>query len=152
MRRLVIAAVIVFAAAVGRAQGAQGQPPPKNLKVLPKDMTRGQVVQMMRSFTRSLGVRCEHCHVGEGNDMSKFDFAADDKPTKEIARKMIAMVMDINSRHLAGVGELPAAPAAGQASAAGQAPALKVTCYTCHRGDRKPLTAAPPAEGRGGAR
>lgn len=145
MGRFLAAAVIVFVAAAGaRAQGGQ-QPPPTNLKVLPKDMSRREVVQMMRSFTRSLGVRCNHCHVGEGDDLSKYDFAADTKPEKETARKMIVMVMDINNRHLAGVGEPPAAPAPGQPAA------LKVTCYTCHRGETMPLT-APPVEGRGGAR
>ena len=109
------------------------QPAPVNLKVLPKDMPRPDVVRIMRTFAQGLGVRCQHCHVGEGNDLSKFDFASDAKPTKETARKMLTMVMEINNKHLAGVGE---APAAG---------ANKVTCYTCHRGTTKPLTVAPPA-------
>lgn len=146
MRGFVIAASMVFAAAAGPAsiqnQG-QGQPP-KNLQVLPKDMTRQQVVQVMRGFTRGLGVRCNHCHVGEGNDLSQYDFASDAKPEKATARKMIAMVNAINTTHLAGVGE-PAEP-----PAPGQPPAPKVTCYTCHRGDTMPLTAPPPGPGRGG--
>jgi hypothetical protein len=82
----------------------------------------------MRSFTWALDVRCEHCHVGEGNDLSKFDFAADTKPTKLTARKMLQMTTAINGELLAGVGE--PAPAG----------APKVTCYTCHRGSTKPLT------------
>ena len=65
-------------------------------------MTRGEVTQVMRGFTRALGVRCQHCHVGEGNDLSKFDFASDAKPQKEIARKMMLMATDINGKHLAG--------------------------------------------------
>ena len=129
MRRLGFVFIALIAA--GTVLGAQ-QAAPKNLKVLPKDMPRPEVVRIMRAFTQALGVRCEHCHVGEGN-LSNFDFASDAKPTKEVARKMLTMVMDINTKHLAGVGEPPAAGA------------NKVTCYTCHRGTTKPLTAPPPA-------
>lgn len=133
-----------FGFAQGQQQQQQPQPAPVNLQVLPKDMSRQDVVQTMRTFTRALGVRCQHCHVGEGNDLSKFDFASDEKPTKKVARAMLTMVIDINTKHLAGVGE-PAAPAAP-----GEPPALKVTCFTCHRGELKPVAAAPPREGRGG--
>ena len=44
---------------------------------------------------------------------------------------MMTLVQTINVDLLKGIGE--AAPA-GQP---------KVTCYTCHHGERKPLTAAP---------
>lgn len=146
MRRLVCLASVTIAFAFiqsGTTAVAGQQPAPTNLMVLPKDMTRQEVVQVMRGFTRALGVRCQHCHVGEGNDLSKFDFASDEKPAKDIARTMLTMVGEINAKYLAGVGEpAPAAP--------GGAPAPKVTCYTCHRGATKPLTSAPPAEGRGG--
>lgn len=41
------------------------QPPdPTNLQVLPKDIPKAQLVQTMRGFAMGLGVRCEHCHVG----------------------------------------------------------------------------------------
>lgn len=155
MRRFatLVGALAVAGAVVQAQGGGQPQPAPANLKVLPKTMTRQEVTQVMRGFTRGLGVRCQHCHVGEGNDLSKFDFVSDAKPQKEIARTMIAMMMDVN-KHLAAVvvpappaaeGAAPAAPAA-PASAGGQ----KVTCFTCHRGALKPLTGPAPAEGRGG--
>ena len=152
MHRSVLAvSMLLFAGAALHAQQQQQQPQqqqpqpaPANLQVLPKDMSRQDVVQTMRTFTRALGVRCQHCHVGEGNDLSKFDFASDEKPTKKIARAMLTMVMDINTKHLAGIGE-PVAPAAP-----GEPPALKVTCFTCHRGETMPLSAPPPREGRGG--
>ena len=173
MRRpsLMLAAMLVMGTGLvaqpfDSAQG--GQPPPKNLKVLPKDMPRPEVVRIMRGFTRGLGVRCQHCHVGEGNDLSKFDFASDAKPTKDIARKMMLMATDINTKALAGI-VVPPPPAAPDAAASAAAPATpptppvsaapaapaspagpKVTCFTCHRGALKPLTAPPPAEGRGG--
>src|SRR4051794_33422880 len=108
--------------------GRGPQPPPKNLQVLSKDLTRQQVVNIMRGFTRGLGIRCPYCHVGEeGADLSTFDFASDEKPTKKTARIMIKMATDVNSQ-LATVGDKPAGEP-------------RVTCYTCHRGAAKPLTA-----------
>lgn len=62
----------------------------------------------MRGITRGLGVRCPFCHVGEeGADLSTFDFASDEKPTKKTARIMIGMLADTNAK-LASVGEKPA--------------------------------------------
>jgi hypothetical protein len=115
------------------AQGGQGQgqaAPLQNLQVLPKDMTRQQVTQLMRSFTAALGVECSHCHVGTMQERFK-----DDNPKKGVARKMIQMTAAINNDMLKGVGD---APAAGTA---------KVTCFTCHRGAIKPLNA--PSGGGG---
>src|SRR5688500_6532353 len=108
MRRFGYAVVVLLLAGAGlQAQ----QAPPKNLQVLPKTMSRQEVTQIMRGFTRGLGVRCQHCHVGEGNDLSKFDFASDAKPTKEIARRMMLMSTDINTKALAGI-VVPPPPAA----------------------------------------
>jgi photosynthetic reaction center cytochrome c subunit len=115
--------------------GGRGpQPPPKNLQVLPKELTRQQVTNIMRGFTRALGVRCPYCHVGEeGADLSTFDFASDEKPTKKSGRVMLQMLEDVNTK-LAAVGDKPEGEP-------------RVTCYTCHRGQPKPLTAPPPAGG-----
>ena len=99
-----------------------------NLQVLPKQIPRRDLVPIMRNFALNLGVRCQHCHVGEGDDLSKFDFASDARPAKAVARKMLRMVTTINDQLLTGVGE--PAPAGTQ----------KVTCFTCHRGAIKPLT------------
>jgi len=138
----------------GQGQQAQGQgraqAPPQNLKVLPKNLTRQQVTALMRTFTTALGVQCTHCHAGTPPQLN---YAADEKPTKEVARKMIHMVMHINDEHLKGIGSQtePAAPpaAAPAAGGGGQAPVpvpplgdgpQKVTCYTCHRGQLKPAT------------
>ncbi len=50
-------------------------------------MTPRQVINVMRGFAMGLGVRCEHCHVGEpGQPLGSFDFVSDEKPTKEKAR------------------------------------------------------------------
>jgi hypothetical protein len=106
-----------------------------NLQVLPNDIPQQRLVSVMRSFAINLGVRCEHCHVGEGNDLSKFDFASDARAPKNVARKMMALVSEVNTNLNAAIGPAPDSQ-------------IRVTCYTCHRGAAKPLTAPP--EGRGG--
>lgn len=100
-----------------------------NLQVLPKDIPRAELVPIMRSFALGLGVRCEHCHVGEGNDLSKFDFAADTKAPKAVARQMMRMLDRIQREDLKGVGDPARQP--------------KVTCFTCHRGERTPAVTRP---------
>src|SRR3954454_7152420 len=112
------------------AQPAFAVPPYKNLKVFPQDITRAQLLTNMKFFAQSLGVRCTHCHVGEeGKPLSTFDFASDAKKPKATARKMLAMVHRINEQDF-GVTDFAN---------------VKVTCFTCHRGSTKPLT-APPAD------
>ena len=107
-------------------------PPYKNLKVLPKDISRADLLATMKFFSQSLGVRCTNCHVGEeGKPLSTFDFASDGKKDKVTARKMLAMVHRINEQDFA-VTDFSK---------------VKVTCFTCHRGAKKPLTAPPPSDG-----
>jgi hypothetical protein len=99
-----------------------------NLQILSKDMTRPALVGVMRSFAMELGVRCEHCHLGEGNDLSRFDFASDARAAKATARRMMKMLEVINGDSLKGIGDPARQP--------------KVTCYTCHRGEKTPATGA----------
>jgi Photosynthetic reaction centre cytochrome C subunit len=122
----------------GQAQQGRGGPP-QNLKVLPKNWTRQQVMSLMRTFTSALGVQCTHCHAGTPPQLN---YAADEKPTKEVGRKMIHMVMHINDEHLKGIGSATpdAPPAAGAPPPLGDGP-QKVSCFTCHRGQLKPATA-----------
>jgi hypothetical protein len=97
---------------------------PKNLQVLPKDMSREQVIAVMRAFTAALGVRCQHCHVAKDPaDLSTFDFASDEKETKKVARTMVTMTAEINEKLLPQTG---------------RSPLLKVQCVTCHRGVPRP--------------
>jgi hypothetical protein len=97
-----------------------------NLKVLPRDISPDSLVAMMGRFTRALGVRCSHCHVGEeGRPLSTYDFAADDKAAKRTARVMLQMVHHINHEHLAEVERRVEPP-------------VRVECATCHRGATTP--------------
>lgn len=97
-----------------------------NLEVLPEDIGRRELVATMRGFAGALGVRCNHCHVGEDpNDLEGYDFASDDKETKRVARAMMRMVSEINGRLL---------PETGRENL------LEVKCITCHGGIDKPQT------------
>lgn len=128
MRDLAVAAGLVVAL-VGANNPAAAQFPPDsftNLKVLPKDIGQRELIDLMASFTRALGVRCTHCHVGEeGQPLATYDFPSDDKLSKRKARVMIDMVQHINGRHLADVPERVEPP-------------LEVQCMTCHRGVTEP--------------
>jgi photosynthetic reaction center cytochrome c subunit len=75
----------------------------ENLQVLPKDISRPQLVQVMRGFTSALGVRCSFCHKHSGaeSDLSTFDFKSDENQAKRTARLMMMMVHTINDSLLA---------------------------------------------------
>lgn len=90
-----------------------------NLKVMPQDIPQRELVDSMKNYTFALGTRCWYCHDGEGDDLSTFDFAADTKPTKDVARAHMKMVEDLNSSVFAESKQ-------------------KVSCMTCHQGSAKP--------------
>lgn len=127
--------VLIGAASSAHAQA--GFPPAAvtNLQVLPKTSTTGEVIATMKVFAQSLGVRCQHCHIGkEGMPLDQFDFVSDDNEKKTVARAMMRMVQRINR-------DLEQALATGDQT--------RVTCYTCHRGAQRPVHATdgakPPA-------
>lgn len=129
----------------GAGPGGPGGPPPapKNLQVLPKDMTLPQVQATMAGVAQALGAQCTFCHVpappppatpagaappaaagagGRGRGgAAQLDFALDDKAEKKTARIMFTMVNDINARIAADVVKTGA-------------PLTRVECVTCHRG------------------
>lgn len=106
------------------AQGWSWPENPENLKVLGDTTSPETLSRTMRGFASSLGVRCNHCHVGEpGAPLSEYDFPSDDKRTKRVAREMLRMVRLINSDVIAEIEE----PSGKQ-----------VTCFTCHRGQETP--------------
>ena len=125
--RVVVLSVLLLAGATSLS--AQGKFPPDsftNLKVLPKTISRQELLTTMRGFALGLGVRCTYCHVGkEGQPLDSVNFASDDKRTKRVARVMIGMVNHINGEHLADVPDRPE-------------PHVVVRCETCHRGVARP--------------
>ncbi|HLZ46372.1 MAG TPA: c-type cytochrome [Gemmatimonadales bacterium] len=126
--RLILAALAL--ASPLAAQGPGKFPPDSlvNVKVIPKNTPVIQVIGMMRNFAGALGVRCQFCHVGqEGQPLSTFDFAKDDKRTKLTARQMMRMVEEINHR----LDTLP--------DHEHMTSHIDVTCSTCHRGVNLPM-------------
>jgi hypothetical protein len=90
----------------------------KNLKVI-KGRTVEQVLRMMNlGFGRSLGVRCQHCHV-------LGHWADEDKNTKQIARDMMAMNARINDELLPAIKNIKS-----------ERPGIN--CGTCHHGIARP--------------
>ena len=85
-----------------------------------KSIPAGRVLAVMEiAYSRGLGVTCTHCHTPDR-------WEAEDKPQKQIARDMAAMMAKINSPEmLRGVKNL-------------RSPSPTINCTTCHRGETKP--------------
>lgn len=100
----------------------------KNLKVLPKDISHEDLEKEMRSYNKALGVKCNFCHARQADNPQKMDFASDDKEEKETAREMLRMTMRINKKYFKS----------GKDEKGMQV--MTVTCYTCHNGQKEPLS------------
>lgn len=101
----------------------------KNIKIL-KGIPAGRLVNIMNlGFGRSLGVGCGFCHVP-----GKWDL--DDKEEKNTARLMFAMVQTINRDYISKVPHDQGDPAP------------VVNCFTCHRGNSRPMGPDRPPPGR----
>ncbi|HEY0326202.1 MAG TPA: c-type cytochrome [Allosphingosinicella sp.] len=126
-RLALAAAAVALAGSVAFAQPAATPTPPpeRNLQVLPRDIAQRDLINIMQSFNRALGVECSYCHVA-GN------FASDANGHKNIARGMLRMTQRLNREllpEIQGLGE------------------PRVSCFTCHRGEGQPATSpgAPAA-------
>jgi tetratricopeptide (TPR) repeat protein len=120
------AAFLVFPVSPAVAQQWSWPEEPENLQVL-EGFGGQRLGNVMRGFTRALGVRCVYCHVGEeGQSLSEYDFVSDEKPTKETARTMYTMLGDINDTldTIEPSGDQP----------------VNMWCHTCHRGRPRPMT------------
>ncbi len=126
-RTLLVAAL----ASVPSSTAAQASIPDEftNLRFLPEDIQKRDLIDIMRGFTIQLGVgRCSFCHtVSDRLNQPDDDFASDDKATKRKARAMLRMVQAINQDHIAQL------PDRGE-------PNIEVTCVTCHGGRNRPTT------------
>jgi photosynthetic reaction center cytochrome c subunit len=125
---LIPTSLLVFMICVTVSHGAKGQAAPatnsnastpkkaeeqfKNIQTL-KGIPADQLIPAMQFITASLGVECEFCHVQGA-------FEKDDKKPKQTARKMMEMMFAINKENFEGQRE--------------------VTCYSCHRGSRAPVS------------
>jgi len=73
----------------------------------------GDLMAQMQAFSKALGVSCNYCHTAERG-------SGQPEPKKDIARAMMAMTRDINTKIAAAMGQEPGA--------------ARVECVTCHRG------------------
>jgi len=97
-----------------------------NLKILPKDIAKEDLVRTMRDYSSALGVRCGFCHAHKTPDpRSEFDWAADSKPEKVTARVMIRMTQLINTEEIPKITTK-------------DPDRVEVRCETCHRGQERP--------------
>jgi tetratricopeptide (TPR) repeat protein len=71
------------------------------------------IMPLMQEIVQALGVQCEYCHSARGSGQPE--------PKKDIARQMIAMTRDLNTRIQAATGK-------------SATEAEQVRCVTCHRG------------------
>jgi len=90
-----------------------------------RSINAGRLLAVMEiAYSRGLGVTCTHCHTPER-------WEAEDKPQKQIARDMAAMMAKINSPELLrGIKNL-------------KSPTPTINCTTCHRGETKPALNVP---------
>src|SRR6267143_6267029 len=121
------------------AQGAQSEKTVdqsrKNIRLL-KGLPESQLFLLMNFVATSLGVQCNFCHVQQGKDpktgFTKWVWESDDKPEKQTGRRMMQMVLSIKANDKVDFRENP------------------VTCYTCHRGQTKPVGLPPMPLARSG--
>ena len=121
LRGATLALAFALWAAPSGAQGREDEKP-TNLKILPADISHEDLRAVMGGFSSALGVRCDHCHVLDGQ---KRDFASDDKEHKRAARGMMLLTKSIND---------------SLAKVMGRETVMQVECVTCHRGQEEPHT------------
>jgi hypothetical protein len=100
--------------------------PHKNLQILPQDISVQQLDSMMNAYSKALGVSCDFCHTPVKNFPDSLDYASDDDPMKENARRMMRMTIHLNKTYFYFDSTI-------------RPEYLKVvTCQTCHRGEAFP--------------
>ena len=114
--------------------------PPKNLQVLPKNLTNHELHDIMHNWSGSLGVHCDFCHAPDPNHLGhngrpRLNFADDSKTEKKVARLMYTMTQQVNKDY---IGKAMDMEMDGMGSL--------VTCGSCHRGHQIPEDFVIPHE------
>jgi hypothetical protein len=117
---LVPTALLVVA---GRLAAQKPLPTPKNLQVLPKDISPRELKATMESFADQLGVKCTFCHV-----LDEYD--RDDKQHKKDARRMIKLVQDMRTNAARYFVD--------------EVKPERINCWLCHRGKAE-IEPMPPS-------
>jgi cytochrome c553 len=126
-RKFVVIAALFGLMVIGMAATRPPEDGPKNLKVLPKNISHDDLEKVMDSWKAALGVKCNFCHAPSADSTSHhLDFASDAKPEKNIARHMYKMTGKINKKYFSFAKDDKGASIA------------VVSCVTCHRGSPHP--------------
>ena len=125
MRRkmFVLSLLVILIGAVSLSFTKADNPGYKNLKVLPKDITKDEMTLIMKGLKTALGVKCSYCHAEMKGNPGKLDFASDENKHKNNARDMMRMTNRINKKFFKDDS------------------AAKISCYTCHNGNDEPKKA-----------
>ncbi len=123
---LVIAGTFAFSPAPTQVEHGGDD---NNLKVLPKDISHDDLMNVMHSFEVALNYNCGDCHTHSAADSTKMDFAADTKK-KQTTLYMMKMVQSMDSTYFNVKGDFK-----DNYLASG----FKVTCITCHNGHESPV-------------
>jgi Photosynthetic reaction centre cytochrome C subunit len=97
----------------------------ENVQVMDPDMRLADARIFMKEMNDALGLQCRDCH-----DLR--DFASDGNELKLAAREMMKMQRDLNAQWFPDAEE------------------PRVTCWTCHRGERVPPARQPGVEENAG--
>lgn len=112
---LPFALMLSFSSAQAQAPAPPAAPSMwKDLRVLPKEISKPELKSIMKTMSKSLGVDCDLCHKEPNMEA--------DTPNKKIAREMMQMTAELNKKYRPTTNG-------------------KVTCFTCHRGDKRPAEA-----------
>lgn len=125
--------ILVFAISSFTAiESQKDKSKPTNLKVLPKNISAEDLEATMKSFNKSLGVKCGFCHASKPNGEVGLDFSSDANPKKDIARQMMKMTNKINKKYFAHQD--------------GEKVLTQIACITCHNGKTEPGIRHIPAK------
>jgi cytochrome c553 len=126
-KKLLIVSALFALMVVGMAATTPPDDGPKNLKVLPKNISGEDLHKIMDEWKTALGVKCNFCHAPAADTASHhLDFASDAKPEKDMARRMYKMAGKINKKFFKEAKDDK-----------GNSVAV-VTCITCHHGNPHP--------------
>jgi hypothetical protein len=125
-KQLITFTGILLFVATGLAATRLQSRPPRNLKILPKDISDQKLDSIMNTYNKALGVGCGFCHANHKQIADSLDYASDEKHMKEEARKMMRLTIQINKDYF-------------YYDSLQKPEYLKVvSCNTCHRGDPSP--------------
>ena len=125
-RKLLVTSTLVAFVALSIAAVKAPYQKPRNLKILPKDISDAKLDSIMQTYNIALGVKCNFCHVPFAGFPDSLDYASDKEHMKEEARKMMQLTIDINKNYFYYNKDIK--PVYLNA----------VTCKTCHRGEAFP--------------